>query len=162
MYLMASKLSPSSAIRALEPHFHSIASRQLSEAISHSDRLFDAVRAGSILAVYYFGLARYVEGFSMTGTAAWLAVACGLNQIPSSNHRPSTMPNDRRAQLAALMRQRSYALLPPIDPIEHGERIWAFWTLYTVSRDRDSELNPLRSIELLPSLRSGRRPYQMT
>ena len=136
MYLMASKLSPSPAIRALEPHFHSIASRQLSEAILQSDRLFDAVRAASILAVYYFSLGRYIEGFTTTGTASWLGVACGLNQIPSSTHRPSTMPSDRRAGLAALMRQRSYVLLAPADPIELGERIWAFWTLYTVSEDR--------------------------
>lgn len=69
MYLMASRISSSPAIRSLEPHFHSIASRQLDESISRADRLFDAVRAATILATYKYSLARYHEGWMMSGLA---------------------------------------------------------------------------------------------
>lgn len=134
MYLTASRISTSPAIRALEPHFHTIAARQLDESIALADRLFDAVRAGTILSIYYFSLARYHQGFMTTGTTARLALSCGLNQIPSSVFRPSTISNDKRADLVAIMRQRSYVLPPPVDPVELGERIWAFWTVYTLDR----------------------------
>ena len=70
MYLLASRISTSQPIRSLETHFYSIASRQLEEAISHADRLFDAVRAASMLAVYKYSLARYHEGWMMTGQAS--------------------------------------------------------------------------------------------
>ena len=70
MYLMASRISSSQAIRSLEMHFYSIAARQLDESITKADRLFDAVRAASILAVYKYSHARYHEGWMMTGQAA--------------------------------------------------------------------------------------------
>jgi hypothetical protein len=70
MFLMASRITTSPPIRALEPHFYSIACKQLDEAIARADRLFDAVRAATILGVYKYSLARYHEGWMMTGVAA--------------------------------------------------------------------------------------------
>jgi hypothetical protein len=70
MYLMASRISTSPPIRALEAHFYSIASRQLDESIARADRLLDATRAAAILAVYKYSLARYHEGMMMGGMAA--------------------------------------------------------------------------------------------
>ena len=70
MYLMASRMSSSIPICSLESHFYSIASTKLEESIAQADRLFDAVRAATILAVYKYSLARYHEGFMMTGQAA--------------------------------------------------------------------------------------------
>ena len=70
MYLMASRISKSASIRSLEPHFYSIALRQLEEAIARADRLLDATRASSILAVYKYSLGRYHEGWMMIGQAA--------------------------------------------------------------------------------------------
>ncbi len=70
MYLTASCISSSPSIRSLEHHFYAIAARQLDESITRADRLFDAVRAASILAVYKYSLARYHEGWMMTGQAS--------------------------------------------------------------------------------------------
>lgn len=70
MYLMAARISPSPPIRALEKHFYAIASKQLDESIHHGDRYLDATRAATILAVYKYSLARYHEGFMLTGMAA--------------------------------------------------------------------------------------------
>ena len=69
MYLMGSRISTSVPIRALEPHFYKIAAEQLDESIAASDRLFDAVRAATILAVYKYSLAKYHEGWMLVGRA---------------------------------------------------------------------------------------------
>ncbi|KAK8849759.1 hypothetical protein IAR55_005094 [Kwoniella newhampshirensis] len=132
MYTMASRISTSPSISQLEPHFYSIASRQLEEAIMHADRLLDACRASTILAVYKFSKARYHEGWMMTGQAARLAISCGLHHIQSSVFKPvQPSPN---ADLEGMMRHRSYVLPPAKDPIEHAERIWAFWSIYICDR----------------------------
>lgn len=70
MYLLASRASTHPPIRALESHFYSIALRQLEEAVAHADRILDATRAATMLAVYKYGLAKYHEGYMMTGMAA--------------------------------------------------------------------------------------------
>lgn len=70
MYLLASRVSTSPSIRSLEKHFYSIASRQLDESLAKADRLFDATRAATLLAVYKYSNARYHEGWMMVGMAA--------------------------------------------------------------------------------------------
>lgn len=120
---MASRISSSASIRALEKHFYSIASRQLEESIAKADRLFDATRAATILATYKYSNARYHEGWMMIGLAARLGVSCGLHQIPSSVFKPSPLPRDRSADLVGLLRQRAFCLPPPVDAIDLGERI---------------------------------------
>jgi nitrate reductase assembly molybdenum cofactor insertion protein NarJ len=70
MYLLASRISSSPSIRALETHFANIASRQLEESIAKADRLFDATRAAAILSTYKYSNARYHEGWMMVGLAA--------------------------------------------------------------------------------------------
>lgn len=75
MYLLASRISSSPSIRALEKHFYSIASRQLEESIARADRLFDATRAATILATYKYSNARYHEGWMMIGLAARCAIS---------------------------------------------------------------------------------------
>ena len=69
MYLVACRISTSVPIRSLETHFYKIAMEQLEESISSADRLFDAVRALTILAVYKYSLAKYHEGWMMSGRA---------------------------------------------------------------------------------------------
>lgn len=70
MYLMASRISTSIPIRSLEPHFYKIAAEQLDESIESADRLFDATRAATILAVYKYSLAKYHEGWMLVGRAS--------------------------------------------------------------------------------------------
>lgn len=79
MYLLASRISASPSIRALETHFATIASRQLEESIAKADRLFDATRAACILATYKYSNARYHEGWMMVGLAArWVCASASL------------------------------------------------------------------------------------
>ncbi|OXH37554.1 hypothetical protein J008_02158 [Cryptococcus neoformans] len=135
MYTMASRISTSQPIRNLEPHFHSIACRQLELAIAQVDKLLDAIRASSILAVYKYSIARYHEAWMMSGQAARLAVSCGLHQIQSSVWKSNNnKAQEVAADLGGLMRRRSYILPPPVDAVEHGERIWAFWSIFVVDR----------------------------
>jgi hypothetical protein len=70
MYTMAARSSDAASIRGLESHFYSIALRQLEEAVARCDRILDATRAAAMLAVYKYGLAKYHEGYMMTGMAA--------------------------------------------------------------------------------------------
>nr|XP_019009262.1 uncharacterized protein I206_05910 [Kwoniella pini CBS 10737]OCF48043.1 hypothetical protein I206_05910 [Kwoniella pini CBS 10737] len=133
MYTLASRISDSPPIRQLEPHFYKIASSQLEQSIGMADRLLDATRASTLLAIYKFSKARYHEGWMMTGQAARLAISCGLHQIPSSVYKPPTGPNVN-ADLAGMMRHRSFVLPPPKDAIDLGERIWVFWSIYTTDR----------------------------
>lgn len=69
MYLVASRFSTHPPIRALEPHFYSIAQKRLEESITGGDRLLDATRAATILSVYKYSLARFHEGLMMCSTA---------------------------------------------------------------------------------------------
>ncbi|WWC95459.1 hypothetical protein V866_002323 [Kwoniella sp. B9012] len=133
MYTLASRTSDSPPIRQLEPHFYKIASSQLETSIGMADRLLDATRASTLLAIYKYSKARYHEGWMMTGQAARLAVSCGLHQIPSSVFKPSNLPH-LNADLVGMMRHRSYVLPPPKDAIELGERIWCFWSIYVTDR----------------------------
>ena len=70
MFLLACRGSTSPAIRVLESHFLSIAQKQLEKSISKADRLFDAVRASTLLATYHYGAAHFHEGWMMAGRAA--------------------------------------------------------------------------------------------
>nr|XP_018260194.1 uncharacterized protein I303_07111 [Kwoniella dejecticola CBS 10117]OBR82352.1 hypothetical protein I303_07111 [Kwoniella dejecticola CBS 10117] len=133
MYTLASRISDSPPIRHLEQHFYKIASSQLEQSIGMADRLLDATRASTLLAIYKFSKARYHEGWMMTGQAARLAISCGLHQIPSSVYKPPTGPNVN-ADLAGMMRHRSFVLPPPKDAIDLGERIWCFWSIYITDR----------------------------
>ncbi|WVQ95964.1 hypothetical protein IAU59_003063 [Kwoniella sp. CBS 9459] len=133
MYTLASRVSTSPPIRSLEPHFYSIASRQLEESIGHADRLLDATRASTLLAIYKYSKARYHEGWMMTGQAARLALSCGLHQIRSSVWKPSSILMEN-SELIGMMRHRSYVIPAAKDAVEHGERIWTFWSIYTTDR----------------------------
>lgn len=125
MYLMACRISSSHPIRSLEKHFYAIALEKLDESLASADRLFDAVRAATIIAVYQYSVAKFHEAFMMTSRAARLAVSCGLHVIPTSVFKPSSLPRDHRAELIGLMRQTSWVLPPPTDAVALGERIWA-------------------------------------
>ncbi|KAL7423900.1 hypothetical protein Q5752_001485 [Cryptotrichosporon argae] len=133
MYLLATRISSSPPIRALEGRFCEIAEQRLQESIKNGDRLLDACRAASMLAVYKYSLAKYHEGWMMTGTAARLVISCGLHQIPSSVWRPP-MPGGGRDSLVGILRHRTWVLGPPADAIELGERIAAFWAVFLPDR----------------------------
>lgn len=63
-----------------------------------------------------------------------LLSTCGLNTIETGNFLdypradPRRQPQVRRVGVAPFT-----SLGPPADPIELGERIWAFWTAFCTS-----------------------------
>ncbi|ORX37628.1 hypothetical protein BD324DRAFT_622673 [Kockovaella imperatae] len=134
MYLIACKNSTSPSIRVLETHFASIVLRQIDEALSKAEKMFDVVRACALMAVYHFASAHYHEGWMMTGRAARLAISCGLHAIPSSEFSVTKIDAQWDNDLTSLMRKRSWVIPPPSDPVELGERIWAFWMIYVTDR----------------------------
>lgn len=70
MYTFVSRFSPSAKLRKLEDHFAEIATTQLRESVQNVDRVFDAIRASNIMAVYYYSKAQYHVGTMMTAQAA--------------------------------------------------------------------------------------------
>jgi len=118
IYLNSASKSPNPSLRSLESHFLNIAIARLNEAVSSLDRLMDAVRAATILAVYRFQKNQYQAGIMMNAQAVQLAYTLGLHQITSNVWRP---PREECAQPA--MRQRKWMIGPPKDAVELGERI---------------------------------------
>jgi hypothetical protein len=54
-----------------------------------------------------------------------LGMSCGLHAIPSSEFVKQDNKGDKRDDPLDLLRSRTWAILPPEDPVELGERIWA-------------------------------------
>lgn len=69
MYLMVARFSTSQKLRQLESHFLGIVQSQLQESVARQDRLFDAMRATCILAIYKYSVADYGMGSVLTGQA---------------------------------------------------------------------------------------------
>ncbi|KAK1230850.1 hypothetical protein PQX77_006048 [Marasmius sp. AFHP31] len=74
------------------------------------------IQAEVLLSTYFFDIGRVVEGQYHLSTAVSLAIGIGLHQIRSARagRTATTLP-------------------PPRDPVEEGERINAFWAVYTLS-----------------------------
>lgn len=70
MYALVARSSPSPKLQKLEEHFAEIAATQLQQSVKSVDRIFDAVRASNIMALYYFSKAQYHLGTMMTNQAS--------------------------------------------------------------------------------------------
>ncbi|KAL0574729.1 hypothetical protein V5O48_007236 [Marasmius crinis-equi] len=90
-------------------------------ASPHPKRVIHAIQAEVLLANYFFHTQRMLEGKYRLNTALSLIAGAGLHRIRSANSsRPS-------------------ALLPiPVDSVEEGEMINAFWTVYSMHNVWDS------------------------
>jgi len=89
------------------------------------DRLLHFIVASGLLARYYSFKGRLLEAHSLSATTSRFAYALGLHKIPSRVWKNSGGGDNHPQQ----------ALLPhPKDPIELGERINAFWMLFTHDR----------------------------
>lgn len=75
--------------------------------------------------------------YTKLGIANSLARACGLHEIRSNRWDPSAF--ERRDPLDG--RRRFYHLPPPIDSIDLGDRIWAFWDLVFIGQCSDFALD---------------------
>ncbi|KDQ18703.1 hypothetical protein BOTBODRAFT_52641 [Botryobasidium botryosum FD-172 SS1] len=125
MYAMACHFSPSSVLSPHEPFFVARAHKALSQSLAHVDRLLHFIIASALLARYYSFKGRLLEAHSLNATTSRFAYGLGLHKIPSRVWKDGE-DGGNCAQ---------HALLPrPRDAIELGERINAFWMLFTHDR----------------------------
>lgn len=115
------------------------------------------LQASCLLAVLFFAKGRLLEGYYHAGAATRLAVGLGLHQISTSDWLASTAGSGSSPQPSpdsigshangnAVGNGNSNGsgrgghgggssiLAPPVDAVELGERILAFWQVYNLDR----------------------------
>lgn len=134
IYALACHFSLSSMLSPHESQFVTRSLRAISAALEASDRLLQVVQASCLLAILFFIKGRLLEGYYHAGAAARLAVGLGLHQIS-----PPDWGATGRSPGASVPPTPSAAggtsiLPPPMDPLELGERILAFWQVFNIDR----------------------------
>ncbi|WWD21845.1 hypothetical protein CI109_106333 [Kwoniella shandongensis] len=128
MYLVSCQASPVESLRRRESLFLKRAKEGMDQAIGKDQRMFDAMRAGTVLCAWLHGAERHPEGWAMMGQTRNIAVACGLHRIHSSDEidvRPSAREL-RRGPGLHLPASETY--------VELADRIYAFWALFMLDR----------------------------
>ncbi|WVW85868.1 hypothetical protein I302_107906 [Kwoniella bestiolae CBS 10118] len=124
MYLMTCRGSPLESLRRQEMTFLKRAKEQLDRALKNLEHVFDAIRAGTMIATWFFGVDSHMEGLAMMGMTVRLAIATGLDSIRSSvDYLCELTPGEGRKRDS-----------PALSQLELADRIYAFWTLYLVDR----------------------------
>ncbi|KAF9257556.1 hypothetical protein L218DRAFT_1016348 [Marasmius fiardii PR-910] len=125
VYLLGLHLSPRPAanVEELEHHKRVLLSRSLREVpnmlnSTHPHRIIHRLQAEVLLSTYLFDCGRVLEGRYHLDSAVSLAIGAGLHRIRSANREETG---------------HTEMLPPPRDAVEEGERINAFWTVYTLS-----------------------------
>ncbi|TFY60244.1 hypothetical protein EVJ58_g5273 [Rhodofomes roseus] len=134
IYLMACYFSRLPHLSELEAYFLKRALAGISEALHQQDRMVQVLQASSLIAVYFFCQGRVLEGYYHSSTSARLAIDVGLHQI-----RPTTEWSDIQsglggAGMSAFPTDATFPLPPVKDPVEHAERVAAFWQIFIVDR----------------------------
>ncbi|KAJ3918799.1 hypothetical protein F5877DRAFT_25088, partial [Lentinula edodes] len=135
VYLWGIHLSSPTQHRYLE---HTLLMRALRDTASdlstsnpHPLRFMHTIQAETLLGYYFFRNGEVLQAKRHASSAASLALGCGLNTLRSSHEQQQSSSNN---------------LLPPQDAIEEGERINAFWAVFTLYRDISLTVDPLRSV----------------
>lgn len=126
IYLWSIHLSQSDALREHEPNFLLRALQHTSNALSGSNpqQFLHTLQAEILLAYYFFGKGRFLEGKHHSSSAASLVISGGLNTIRSTRYGP---PSD-------LISDRPPSLSRPRDTIDEGERINGFWAALVLDK----------------------------
>ncbi|KAH7878784.1 uncharacterized protein C8R40DRAFT_1037417 [Lentinula edodes] len=135
VYLWGIHLSSPTQHRYLE---HTLLMRALRDTASdlstsnpHPLRFMHTIQAETLLGYYFFRNGEVLQAKRHASSAASLALGCGLNTLRSSHEQQQSSSNN---------------LLPPQDAIEEGERINAFWAVFTLYRDISLTVDPLKSV----------------
>lgn len=127
--LWGSRLSTNASIRAYETKLLARAVQSISDALpqvaSLQHNAVHIIQAEVLLSNYFFCQNRYLEGTYHCSAAVALAMSCKVNRIRSST---------ADVESADTARPTSFNLPPPVDAVEEGERICAFWSVYTLDR----------------------------
>ncbi|KZT69879.1 hypothetical protein DAEQUDRAFT_765192 [Daedalea quercina L-15889] len=119
VYLYGARLSRDNALMAHEPAFLSRAVEAVSSDLGGSlpYPLTQTIQAEVILANYFFCGGRMLEGRYHCSAAVALALSAHLHKIRSLSTSDTSQPPDQ-----------------PLDRIDEGERINAFWTVFMLDR----------------------------
>ncbi|KAK7692926.1 hypothetical protein QCA50_004565 [Cerrena zonata] len=127
--LWGARISSNTSIRAHEDKLLGRAVQSISDALpqvaSLQHNAIHVIQAEVLLSNYFFCKNRYLEGTYHCSAAVALAMSCKLHRIRST----STV-----MEAAGVSRLASFTLPPPIDGVEEGERICAFWSVFTLDR----------------------------
>ncbi|OCF30871.1 hypothetical protein I317_05041 [Kwoniella heveanensis CBS 569] len=128
MYLVTCRVSPVESLRQKESLFYSRAKEQMDAAIGKDGKMFDAMRAGTLITCYLFASQRHAEAWAMLGQTVHITIACGLDRLDSSvgfDYEPSA--REKRRGLGSYIQ-------PPASQLELADRIHAFWAIFLVDR----------------------------
>jgi hypothetical protein len=119
VYLWGCHLSQSESYKANESIFLSRALIGSSNSLSsdHPQKVIHSIQAEVLLATYFFRSNRLVEGRYHLGAAVSLTIGAKLHQIRAPGVDTS----------------RADILPPPANQLEEGERLNAFWTVFTLN-----------------------------
>jgi len=111
IYLWGLKLAPVESFATYEPVFLSRAIQSVAGALgtTHPHKAKHALQAELLLSNYFFWTGRFLEGRYHCGAAISIAISLGLHRT-----RSSQLPN----------------LNSTTDPVEEGECINAFWSVF--------------------------------
>ncbi|KAJ3918797.1 hypothetical protein F5877DRAFT_41798 [Lentinula edodes] len=136
VYLWGIHLSPQTQREDLE---HTLLMRALRDTASdlstsnpHPNRFMHTIQAETLLGYYFFRNGNILEAKRHASSAASLALGCGLNTLRSSHEQQQWSPNIN--------------LPPSQDAIEEGERINAFWAVFTLYQDVAVTVDSPRSV----------------
>lgn len=116
----------------------------LSTSDPHPHRFMHTIQAETLLGYYFFRNGNILEAKRHTSSAASLALGCRLNTLRSSQQQQWS--SNPILASAPVVLGGSISLPPPQDPIEEGERINAFWAVFTLYRDVAVAVDPPRSV----------------
>ncbi|EIM80995.1 uncharacterized protein STEHIDRAFT_134710 [Stereum hirsutum FP-91666 SS1] len=114
--------SASNQERALVARTRSLLGADLSKITPQ--QIIQFIQAKVLFATYLFHMGELREGRHHCSSAATMVVACGLHKIRSNHPLRLDDPLDTTV----------ITLPEPIDSVEEGERLDAFWTVFTMDR----------------------------
>ncbi|KAF5384658.1 hypothetical protein D9757_007485 [Collybiopsis confluens] len=141
VYLWGIHLSPQAHHKDLE---HTLLMRALRDTASdlsssspHPHRFLHTVQAETLLGYYFFRNGNILEAKRHAASAASLALGCGLNTTRSTQDNSALIP---------AFPDGSNGLPASQDTVEEGERVNAFWAVFTLYRDIAVAMDPSGSV----------------
>ncbi|KAJ3709565.1 hypothetical protein C8R42DRAFT_617666, partial [Lentinula raphanica] len=131
IYLVGFHLSGLNETHQQEQALLSRALADVSNILSSSnrDRVLQSIQAEVLLAEYFFCTGRILEGKYHLHAALSITIAANLHKLRSTHDAVSGFPGVAPATMYGDISQMG----PPLDQINEGERINAFWTTFTMS-----------------------------
>ena len=127
--LWGARISSNTSIRAHEDKLLGRAVQSISDALpqvaSLEHNALHVIQAEVLLSNYFFCQNRYLEGTYHCSAAVALAMSCNLHRIRSTSTATDIIESTRLTR---------FTLPPPTDGVEEGERICAFWSVFTLDR----------------------------